>query len=241
MVRWLDAHIRQAEAQVNVTTQAVDVSRYAYRVTWSVEDDEFVRRAPSFPRFRGSQTRRRQRCRVWSIWSLKRWVTSPTMASLFQSPCQHEPTRVSSTSASARASTVGLPCRRLKSVLASTSTSFDDCPKLPDHERGSRAGPAHHPGEKTTTQGVIRSAGEDHQAPRVERRHGRAAAGCRSIPTLHQVALTGGVHFVWLPTRPREGYEKCTNFTPRPVRAGRVGPDGAGGARAHGAPHHQDH
>lgn len=32
-----------------MTTQAVDVSRYTYRVTWSVEDDEFVATCAEFP------------------------------------------------------------------------------------------------------------------------------------------------------------------------------------------------
>ena len=32
-----------------MTTQAADVSRYAYRVTWSVEDDEFVATCAEFP------------------------------------------------------------------------------------------------------------------------------------------------------------------------------------------------
>lgn len=32
-----------------MTTHTVDVSRYAYRVTWSVDDDEFVATCAEFP------------------------------------------------------------------------------------------------------------------------------------------------------------------------------------------------
>ncbi len=76
-----------------MTTQAVDVSHYAYRVTWSGEDDEFAATCAE-PRFHGWQIRRRQRSKGWLTWSLKRWTTSPWAASPFPSPCQHEPTQL---------------------------------------------------------------------------------------------------------------------------------------------------
>lgn len=74
-----------------MTRQNPDVSRYAYRVTWSVEDDEFVATCAEFPSLSwlaGSQAEALQGL-VALVANM--WPISPSMARLYPNPCPKHP------------------------------------------------------------------------------------------------------------------------------------------------------
>ena len=104
------------------TIQGPDVSRYTYRVTWSVEDGEFVATCAEFPSL--SWLADSQAAALQGLVA----VVADAVADLVSqarpspNPCQSAATRASSTCVSAKACTAAWPSKPPKNTSVSTST-----------------------------------------------------------------------------------------------------------------------
>ena len=110
----------------------IDVTRYTYRVTWSVEDDQYVATCVELPSL--SWLADTQEDALGGLRDLVAAVVRDLSdtGEPVPEPLSSRPTRASSTSESANSSTADSPSKPPKNTSASTNTSSADSATLPE-------------------------------------------------------------------------------------------------------------